>query len=149
MPTRLPPRGQYHRTNLPTKTIVGGQFDYDSASGTYSAAYIPPGTFVEKVQLFVVTAWSGGGAACMFIGDSLTTAGYFASAAGVTLGTVGGYTSYLGAAQLARGTYYPSANDITLRYTQDASDTQGVLFYYVDMVYLPDLDSGALVAEIQ
>lgn len=145
MATTLPPSGTIVRANGPMMCVQGGRFDYDSASGTYSLCRIPPDTIVEDVALFVATVWSGGGAACMFIGDSLVTACYFPQ---VTLATAGGYHSFRSTQANFLGTYYPSANDITLIYTADASDTQGILVYYVRMLYLPDLNNVTLVSEI-
>lgn len=145
MPTTLPPNGNIVRANGPMKCVQGGRFDYDSASGTYSLCRIPPDTFVENVSVFIVTTWSGGGAACMFIGDSLVTACYFPM---VTIGTAGGYHSFRSTQANALGTYYPSQDDITLIYTIDTSDTRGILIYYVTMLYLPDLNNVTLVSEI-
>lgn len=122
----------------PFKTVTGGRFAYDSASGTYSMAEIPPNTFVEKVIVFIATVWSGGGAACFGVGHSLATREFFAQ---VTIATAGAYSSH----PRTYGTYFPSANDVTLYYTQDASDTQGVAFFYSEMLYLPDLNVGGIV----
>ena len=130
----------------PVKVVQGGEFAYNSASGTYSLANIPPYTFVENVGVFVATVWSGGGAACMFIGDSLVTACYFPM---VTLATAGAYQSFRSTQANFLGTLYTSANNITLIYTIDASDTQGTMFFYTTMIYLPDLSTGALVLAVQ
>ena len=137
LPTGYPsPGGDNH------KVIVGGRFDYNSASGTYALAHCPPNTFVEDVTFFIATAWSGGGAACLGVGDSLATRGYFAQ---VTVGTAGAYKSMYGAQANARGTHYPAARDIVAYYTQDSSDTQGAALYYATLVLVPSLNVGGIV----
>jgi hypothetical protein len=123
---------------------MAAEVDYNDASATYNIP-IYQNTFVLDVLVDITTAFTGGSTATIAIGDSAAANNYLQT--GDITVTATGIVKASGQARTnAKGKLYTANDNIKVAFTQNATDAAGVALILVQYVYLPDGNSGALVA---